>query len=510
MSTATLVPSLSTGILNYAGCSFTLVGTADAGDALRTVGDGKYLYDNAGGVELALSILFADDGVTIPLGATINSVTARIRISAVNGGPTVGDSGHLYGVLMNNNVAVTTGYVLFDVFDVATFNIGALTTYDSHVMTLNPITGGSWTRSAIFSPSPLDNDTSTCAWELAFDATGGGNNVIIDYFALIVDYSSTMGQGYPEDGLQYVQDTDDPPLRRFDASTDSIVTRIPKNPDVSPAAPVKAIVTTLTANGTIYLSTFDGGVTGAAGGTVKGSVFSLNPSTGALTKLGTTFPTGHLPYSLCWGYGRLWCGTGVNNLNDATAGRVYWIRPGIDAAWTLDKTFAASEAIVSGLAMYKGLLYASLLFDSTASGTAKVVVRSVASVWSNSDTGAIGVDGTGIARGYFSLLVWPPEQGALQSPAPCLFAVRKGITAESGYVIRRYTGSAWSTVYSGGAGGPDLVGAYAVAGTTMTPAVWTANGGSSELNSTDGTSWTDRIANVTITAGGLVGLTVQK
>lgn len=274
-------------------------------------------------------------------------------------------------------------------------------------------------------------------------------------------------------------------------------------------ANLKAVVTLYAANGNLYATTFDSGTT--AGTNVLGSVFSVS-SEGAMTRLGAQFPTGHLPYCLLWAYGKLWCGTGVNTLNGATAGRIYWIRPGVDTAWTLDKTFAANESIVSGLASFKGLIFASLLWSSTGAGTGKVVVRSLTGTYSNSDTGTINVDGTGVARGYYSLLTWPPEYGANQAVTPALYATRKGISGESGYVIRKFDGSSWSTVYSAGNGGPDLINTYSVNASTnaIVPILWVTNADTSLLNSADGTTFTERIAQVTIDAGMLASLPVQR
>lgn len=271
----------------------------------------------------------------------------------------------------------------------------------------------------------------------------------------------------------------------------------------------KAIVTMLAANGTIYMTVYESGTT--AGDSVLGSVYSLNVSTSKLTKIGDTFPAKHMPYSLLWAYGKLWCGTVVNKAATTDAGRVYVFRPDIDTSWELDETFATSECGVTGLAIFKGLIYGSLLFAGAGASTAKVKVRATDGTWTNSDTGTIDADAGGNGRGYFSLLTWPLEDGALQDPTPALYAVRSGISGETGFVIRKFNGTSWTTSYSGGAGGPDLAGAYIQNATgTIIPVIWTQNGITSLLNSPDGVTFTERFGNVTIDAGPLQGFTTQR
>lgn len=282
-----------------------------------------------------------------------------------------------------------------------------------------------------------------------------------------------------------------------------------------PAIAAKAIVTILPIGDSVYLSTLDGPVAGVQGtsasGTLIGSVYTVSASTGAATKLGATFPANHLPYSLCWAYGRLWCGTGINDTGSTTAGRVYWIRPGIDTDWTLDKTFATSESIVTGLEVFQGKIYASILFAGTGAATGAVYTRTTLGVWSASDTGTINAEAGGSGRGYFDLIVWPKEGGVTQSPTPALYAVRSGIATETGYVIRKFNGTSWSTVYSGGAGGPQLAASYAMnASSQIVPVLMTVGGVTSLLNTVNGTTWTERIAQVTIDAYSVGNLIVQR
>ncbi len=359
----------------------------------------------------------------------------------------------------------------------------------------------------------------------AYNASGAGTGGSGDAnYPLAGWYSGQSGKedGYPScvlnNVMYYVGGYDDytvgtnaPVLRAYDGYTDTVVLRIPRNPDVSSTAEAKAIVALLPANGKLYLSTYDGGANGAGGGTIKGSVYEFNPSTQKLTKLGATFPTGHMPYSLLWAYGRVWCGTAINRASDVTPARVYWFRPSIDATWTLDKTFDANEDMCMALAVFQGLVYAAVNNNIDTGDTAKVYVRSTAGAWSNSDTGTTTGGGSGnYDNGYTSLLVWPPENASVTSPTPALFAVRRRIVgdADTG-AIRKFNGSSWSTVYTfdyAGAGSSHLDLTYAISGTTIVPVIWLTRGVGLFPNSTNGTSWTDRSASLTTNAA-IVGST---
>lgn len=309
----------------------------------------------------------------------------------------------------------------------------------------------------------------------------------------------------------YTVGTDSPTLRAYDGYTDRVVLRIPKNPTVSATAEAKGIVNVIGNNGRLYIATLDGGTNGASGGTIQGSVYEFDPSTGYLARLGATFPTGHLPYSLLWAYGRLWCGTGINQASDVTPARVYYIRPGIDTAWTLDQTFAAQEDICEALAVFKGLIYAAVNNNLDTGGqTARVYVRSTAGAWSNSDTGTTEAHAGIYGNGYMDLLVWPPENGPVTSPTPALFAVRRNITGDAARgAIRKFNGSSWSTVhtfaqqtYNNGY----LASSYTQSSSSLKPTIWLAGGSGLLPNSTDGTTWTDRWAQVTgVTSASLHG-----
>lgn len=160
------------------------------------------------------------------------------------------------------------------------------------------------------------------------------------------------------------------------------VATIPYNIDVSATHIARAILSMITAgNGLIYLTVYDTGT--PAGTNIKGRVFSLDPITFDLKQIGPTFPTIYQPYCLAWHQGRLWCGTNTNVSTDV--GRVYWIRPGIDATWTLDHTTTAGQGNIISLRSYKGNLYAGTMADA---GTAALVKKRIYDgTWSTSLTG---------------------------------------------------------------------------------------------------------------------------
>lgn len=390
---------------------------------------------------------------------------------------------------------------------------------------------------------------------------------------------SFKGDGYPTaqlNGVMYYVDgsvvgTDGVELRAYDGYVDNGVIALP----LVAGSAGKAIVSVLPVNDVMYISSFDAGTTGAGGGTVRGSVYEFDPDTAFLSRLGAQFPAGHLPYSLLWAYGRLWCGTVVNQLNDTTAAKVYWIRPGIDTAWTLDKTFSNYEALCTSLVVFQGKIYATINTSRDTSTTATVYVRSTTGVWTASDTavaGKVSISAISLANptvvttttnhglvsgqkvtitgsnstpsidnlpnvvtvltpttfsyvtnvtiagnqgsfanqstgGYTSMVVFPPENGPVTTPTPALFAVRHNCTPDltnpdtTNGAIRKFNGSAWSTVktfeaITSGAYSLDVSYAVIDATSVIAPLLWLTRGTGILLNSSDGTTWTDRTGNV--------------
>lgn len=280
-------------------------------------------------------------------------------------------------------------------------------------------------------------------------------------------------------GNTYTQGTDAPPMRSYDGVTDKEIGRVPTNPSIG--VPTQAVMSVLNANGTIYLSTYDSGTTSAD---FKGRVFQFTPSTGVFTPLGPTFPAGYLPYALAWHAGRLWVGTSSQDIT--FVGRVYWFRPGIDTAWTLDFSTAAGIGDIVTMLSFRGELYAGTAAKSGSS--AIVTKRSSLGVWGTVDTGA----DTG-AQNYYSGAV-------LFNNAFYISYIDSSST--NILRIRKFDGTIWSTAYTAGVNDSGHLGIaltfvdngilYA-----MTPGRYGGAGARYLLTTPDGAAWTDRSANST-------------
>lgn len=223
----------------------------------------------------------------------------------------------------------------------------------------------------------------------------------------------------------YIAGVTNPVIRIFDGTFDREVIRVP---NASSSVIPKAVMTMITANDTIYLSTFDSGTTSA---NWSGRVFSLSIETGKIEPIGDPLTTGHMPYALVWHMGRLWCGT---NCQDPTApGKIFWIRPGIDTAWTEDYTLSTGG--VSSLKTFKGLLYVGT--TAPAATFAKVLVRSAFGTYTTSLT---ATGGTATANNGFYAL------GEFNSN---LYATFWNDDATDVAKIYKFDGSSWTTSYTG-------------------------------------------------------------
>lgn len=269
----------------------------------------------------------------------------------------------------------------------------------------------------------------------------------------------------------YVVGTDSPTLRIYDGLFDRPIATIP---NTSANAVPKAVVTTLTANGVVYVATFDSGTSSADW---VGRVFSLNVENGQMTPMGAPLPAGHLPYALCWHAGRLWCGT--HRQSSAASGKVFYIRPGIDADWTVDYDLSTSSvANCSSLCSFQGKLYVG---TTGAAGTfAKVLVRDTAGAYTTSLTlsGGAATANNGVP--------------ALAEFSNKLYATYYNADTPVVASIRKYDGTSWSVAYTGSGstlvpfvGLPtDLSTLLAIGGGVGTAAVL--------LKTADGTTWTDQ------------------
>jgi hypothetical protein len=281
----------------------------------------------------------------------------------------------------------------------------------------------------------------------------------------------------------YTVGTDDPPIRAFDGHTDAIVARLPKNADGTPAT---AVWSKIAANNKIYVAALNSGVNGSAGGTIVSSVYELDPDTYELQKLGASFPTGFLANRLLWAYGRLWCGAFANSNDTTIAARVYWIRPGIDTAWTLDKTFGVDEHLVSSMVIFQGKIYATIVhWVSGGDPTSITYVRSTTGTWTASDTGAVAHD-------FFTdAIVWPAEDDNVASPVSAIYVIK--FTATN-VLIRKFNGTSWTTAATLVSSGERFFSTYMInSANTIVPILWIADSGNTALNSPDGTTFTARL-----------------
>src|SRR3990167_3027640 len=266
----------------------------------------------------------------------------------------------------------------------------------------------------------------------------------------------------------YTIGTDDPPIRVFDGVNDRELCRIPRTSDSGTRN--RGIITMIANRGKLYASAWDGDT--------KSSVYSIDPTTGAITKMGATFDVEDYPHAMTAYLDRLWVGTVSGDPHSGTdVGKVYWMRFSGDTAFTLDHTTTSGQGSILDLKSYKGLLYAAVIGSSGKAGLVKV--RALAGTWSTSDTGAA----TGVNQGYTSLEVFENN----------LYATYRD-TDSGDQTIRKFDGSSWATPYSEtsyGANGQLVLWAFGDYIYAVGPAS-TANLDFTLLVSSDGTTWTNR------------------
>ncbi len=239
---------------------------------------------------------------------------------------------------------------------------------------------------------------------------------------------------YAGDG--YTLGTSNPTIRVFDGVTDRQLTRIPYSPAL--AAVSRAILCMAALNNTIYLTTFDGGSSATA--TIVGRVFQL-ATDGTLTQIGAVFPTGRVPFCLTWAFGKLWVGTHAGGqVGHGTTVEVYFIRPGIDTTWTLDRTVAGANVGVMALGSYQGALYACYMRDDATTAAGFIEKRTALGVWSTVESGIVGAPSDPF-HGYTAIGTFGGN----------LYTARYGENGES-TKVRKFDGTTWSTVLTAGTG----------------------------------------------------------
>jgi hypothetical protein len=268
------------------------------------------------------------------------------------------------------------------------------------------------------------------------------------------------------------------PIRAFDGSVDQEIARITPGALTADTADGYGVMSMLAVNdNTVYLTVYR-----RSGGSAHGGfILSLNPSTGAIAELGTiALATDQIPYCLAWHMGRLWMGTRDNDGTGFTAGQIWWIRPGIDTAWTLDRTMAVGWGC-SSLTSFQGQLFAGSICSSA--DDTVVEVRSSVGAWTTSLTIT-----TAEASSFLGAVVFESN----------LYIAHHMLTSLA-TVIKKFDGSSWSTVFtgSGGAGVTERAMPSAfIDDTTVYFGGGGANIGAILLTSTDGSSWTNRTANL--------------
>lgn len=272
----------------------------------------------------------------------------------------------------------------------------------------------------------------------------------------------------------YTKDVSSPVIRVFDGTVDQELVRIPPNP-LSAATACYGILSMMAANGVIYLTTYDG----PTAATAFGRVFSFNPSTGVLVPLGATFPQQHMPYALAWHAGRLWCGTWWRT-DDTNAGRIYSYRPGIDAAWVLDRTMAVGRGC-SMLISYNGELFAGS-YTIASGANCRVEKRDTLGAWASSLN--VGGASTSLFLG-----------GVVFAGNLYVNLYLSNTTS----TIRKFDGTTWTTPHT------IANGKAAPMAFTDRDTVYFGGGGNNKsaelVSSTDGAVWTSRTVNLTAHTG---------
>lgn len=279
-------------------------------------------------------------------------------------------------------------------------------------------------------------------WYWSFEGFAGAGHVTIggrpaiprsfDELAIFVAGGAGYMGGFPGGAVTYhnrliYASAGTPAIRVFDGQSDREIVKIPATS--SGAAPI-AIMSMMVAAGSIFIATLDSGTTSA---NFAGRVFRFDPTTLKLEPMGAGFSGGEVPYALCWHMGRLWVGT---NKSSGAGGKVYYLRPDIDTAWTADYTLATSSAGGAlSMASYHGKLYVGC--DAAAGTFAKVIVRDAAGAYTTARTGAGGT--ARVNNGFPYLCVFDDRLYA---------SYWNEDTAHISY-IDSYDGTTWGLSYTG-------------------------------------------------------------
>lgn len=249
-------------------------------------------------------------------------------------------------------------------------------------------------------------------WWKSYEEFLGGALLIVNgnpkkprTFEEITDFSDFMG-GFPGAGTVYNYKlvyagrdyVAEPVVRIFDGLSDRELVRIPPVSGVDAVA----ILSMVTVNGQIYLTTIDSGdgSSDSGGPSWAGRVFRLDVASASVTLIGAQFTGGQLPYAIAWHNGMLWCGT--NPAGDGSeGGKIYFFRPEVDTVWTEDHDLDTNTVGgCTGLVSYQGKLVATTV--CAAAENAKVLSRAIDGTWSVIETST----GNDALNAYLSPVVY--------------------------------------------------------------------------------------------------------
>lgn len=254
----------------------------------------------------------------------------------------------------------------------------------------------------------------------------------------------------------YTSGTTSPVIRSYNGHEDHEFSKI------IPATTL-GIAGMFVAKGVVYVLTLDSGTTDA---NFVGRVFSMDTTNGHLTQIGVALTTGHVPVSLAMYNDRLFIGTARVTVTNEAA--IYSINPIDETTWTTDLSASADDYVITSIASFKGLLYATTK-NGGAATKGKILQRSLAGVWSTVDS-TTNNSGTYDGSAVFG--------GALYVSS------RSYATTTTTAVIRKSTdGSSWSTVANSSATAG--FGHLAVIGLRLFSQFGTAI-----QHTTDGAAWT--------------------
>jgi hypothetical protein len=475
-NTGSIVPKT---ILNLASIqtAYSLWRAVDASGNSGAVAITSYTGDGTGSRNIALSLGGRTPGFVI---VQPHNAVAYVRDAGHTGSNStpinsaVASTTAITGLAANQitvNAVLNAGAIVYDVFAFPVPNgiiIPPIPPEDPGPASPNGwwTSGDKFTGAATITTYPPTNPHDARDWQkIGIFATGnaGFHGGFPAPGCMVNNFFIYAGNDYQVGGTA-------PTIRIFDGLSDRSMITIP---DVAGVKTI-AIIAMLAVGQTIYLTTLDSG-TSAADWT--GRVFAFDPIALTLTQLGSQFTTGEVPYALCWHMGRLFMGT---NKGSGAAAKVYWIRPGIDSAWTTDRTLTTDG--VGGcmsLASYQGKLYVGC--NATAAmGTNKILVRDTVGAYTTSFTATFagtlrasnGFPAMAEFNGNLYASFWNPD------------------TTPDCY-LKKFDGTSWTTVYTG-------------TGNTVRPfirlfvsqeTIFLLGGGSALsaclLSSADGVTWTN-------------------